>query len=94
MTRKITCQIDDLSPGTEPAEGSLFFHPTYYRNFSCLSVDVEDEETTREVSKNPDLSTLYTLQVVSKAIDISLAKVRVTVMVNTDRCVRTLFQFS
>ncbi|KFO89618.1 Protein FAM188B, partial [Buceros rhinoceros silvestris] len=36
--------------------------------------DVEDEETTREVSKNPDLSTLYTLQVVSKAIDISLAK--------------------
>ncbi|NXW15560.1 MINY4 hydrolase, partial [Circaetus pectoralis] len=37
-------------------------------------VDVEDEETTGEVSKNPDLSTLYTLQVVSKAIDISLAK--------------------
>ncbi|NXI41523.1 MINY4 hydrolase, partial [Galbula dea] len=37
-------------------------------------VDVEDEETTREVSKNLDLSTLYTLQIVSKAIDISLAK--------------------
>ncbi|NXS55288.1 MINY4 hydrolase, partial [Brachypteracias leptosomus] len=37
-------------------------------------VDVEDEETTREVIKNPDLSTLYMLQVVSKAIDISLAK--------------------
>ncbi|XP_052663891.1 probable ubiquitin carboxyl-terminal hydrolase MINDY-4 isoform X4 [Harpia harpyja] len=37
-------------------------------------LDVEDEETTGEVSKNPDLSTLYTLQVVSKAIDISLAK--------------------
>ncbi|NXI58209.1 MINY4 hydrolase, partial [Chloroceryle aenea] len=37
-------------------------------------VDVEDEETTREVNKNPDLSTLYTHQVVSKAIDISLAK--------------------
>ncbi|NXN91998.1 MINY4 hydrolase, partial [Rhinopomastus cyanomelas] len=37
-------------------------------------VDVEDEETTSEVNKNRDLSTLYTLQVVSKAIDISLAK--------------------
>ncbi|NXT36234.1 MINY4 hydrolase, partial [Pelecanoides urinatrix] len=37
-------------------------------------VDVEDEETTGEVSKNPDLSTLYMRQVVSKAIDISLAK--------------------
>ncbi|KAM6141428.1 putative ubiquitin carboxyl-terminal hydrolase MINDY-4 [Phoenicopterus ruber ruber] len=37
-------------------------------------VDIEDEETTGEVSKNPDLSTLYMLQVVSKAIDISLAK--------------------
>ncbi|NXI95027.1 MINY4 hydrolase, partial [Psophia crepitans] len=37
-------------------------------------VDVEDEETTGEVSKNPDLATLYMLQVVSKAIDISLAK--------------------
>ncbi|XP_049654671.1 probable ubiquitin carboxyl-terminal hydrolase MINDY-4 isoform X3 [Accipiter gentilis] len=37
-------------------------------------VDVEDEETTGEVSKNTDLSTLYMLQVVSKAIDISLAK--------------------
>ncbi|XP_029865877.1 probable ubiquitin carboxyl-terminal hydrolase MINDY-4 isoform X3 [Aquila chrysaetos chrysaetos] len=37
-------------------------------------VDVEDEETTEEVSKNPDLSTLYMLQVVPKAIDISLAK--------------------
>ncbi|KAM6339384.1 putative ubiquitin carboxyl-terminal hydrolase MINDY-4 [Podargus strigoides] len=37
-------------------------------------VDVEDEETTGEVTKNPDLSTLYMLQVVSKAIDISLAK--------------------
>ncbi|XP_057254928.1 probable ubiquitin carboxyl-terminal hydrolase MINDY-4 isoform X2 [Pezoporus wallicus] len=37
-------------------------------------VDVEAEETTGEVIKNPDLSTLYMLQVVSKAIDISLAK--------------------
>ncbi|XP_074725660.1 putative ubiquitin carboxyl-terminal hydrolase MINDY-4 isoform X1 [Strix uralensis] len=37
-------------------------------------VDVEDEEATGEVSKNTDLSTLYMLQVVSKAIDISLAK--------------------
>ncbi|KAF1495305.1 putative ubiquitin carboxyl-terminal hydrolase MINDY-4, partial [Megadyptes antipodes antipodes] len=37
-------------------------------------VDVEDEETTGEVSKNPDVSTLYMCQVVSKAIDISLAK--------------------
>lgn len=37
-------------------------------------VDVEDEETTGEVNKTPDLSTLYMLQVVSKAIDISLAK--------------------
>ncbi|TRZ13273.1 hypothetical protein HGM15179_013831, partial [Zosterops borbonicus] len=37
-------------------------------------VDVEDEETTVEVNKTPDLSTLYMLQIVSKAIDISLAK--------------------
>ncbi|NXP12984.1 MINY4 hydrolase, partial [Thinocorus orbignyianus] len=37
-------------------------------------VDVEDEERTGEVSKNPDLSMLYMLQIVSKAIDISLAK--------------------
>ncbi|XP_030346768.1 probable ubiquitin carboxyl-terminal hydrolase MINDY-4 isoform X2 [Strigops habroptila] len=37
-------------------------------------VDVEAEETTGEVIKNADLSTLYMLQVVSKAIDISLAK--------------------
>ncbi|XP_064018436.1 probable ubiquitin carboxyl-terminal hydrolase MINDY-4 isoform X1 [Pogoniulus pusillus] len=37
-------------------------------------VDVEDEETSGEVSKNLDLPTLSTLQVVSKAIDISLAK--------------------
>ncbi|NXF38713.1 MINY4 hydrolase, partial [Nyctibius bracteatus] len=37
-------------------------------------VDVDDEETTGQVSKDPDLSTLCTLQVVSKAIDISLAK--------------------
>ncbi|XP_075275968.1 putative ubiquitin carboxyl-terminal hydrolase MINDY-4 isoform X2 [Opisthocomus hoazin] len=37
-------------------------------------VDVEDEETTGEVSKNLDLSTLSMLQVASKAIDISLAK--------------------
>ncbi|NXN20851.1 MINY4 hydrolase, partial [Nycticryphes semicollaris] len=37
-------------------------------------VDVEDEERTGQVSKNPDLSTLYTLHVASKAIDISLAK--------------------
>ncbi|XP_010015438.1 PREDICTED: protein FAM188B [Nestor notabilis] len=37
-------------------------------------VDVEAEETTGEVIKNSDLSTLYMLQIVSKAIDISLAK--------------------
>ncbi|XP_013808478.2 probable ubiquitin carboxyl-terminal hydrolase MINDY-4 [Apteryx mantelli] len=37
-------------------------------------VDVEDEATTAEVSKIPDLSTLYVFQVASKAIDISLAK--------------------
>ncbi|KAM9287794.1 putative ubiquitin carboxyl-terminal hydrolase MINDY-4 [Cariama cristata] len=37
-------------------------------------VDVEDEETTGEVIKNLDVSTLYMLQVVSKPIDISLAK--------------------
>ncbi|NXK47336.1 MINY4 hydrolase, partial [Chauna torquata] len=37
-------------------------------------VDVEDEATSREVSKNLNLSTLYMLQEVSKAIDISLAK--------------------
>ncbi|NXL58528.1 MINY4 hydrolase, partial [Chordeiles acutipennis] len=57
-------------------------------------VDVEDEETTGEVSKNLDLSTMYMLQVVSKAIDISLAKVRLTMMVNTNRCVRILCCFS
>ncbi|XP_023777778.1 probable ubiquitin carboxyl-terminal hydrolase MINDY-4 isoform X5 [Cyanistes caeruleus] len=37
-------------------------------------IDVEDEETTGEVNKTPDLSTLSMLQIVSKAIDISLAK--------------------
>ncbi|NXF09257.1 MINY4 hydrolase, partial [Smithornis capensis] len=37
-------------------------------------VDVEDEETSGEVTKNPDLSTLYMLQIASKPIDISLAK--------------------
>ncbi|XP_025928339.1 probable ubiquitin carboxyl-terminal hydrolase MINDY-4 [Apteryx rowi] len=37
-------------------------------------VDVEDEATTAEVNKIPDLSTLYVFQVASKAIDISLAK--------------------
>ncbi|NWU67381.1 MINY4 hydrolase, partial [Pterocles burchelli] len=37
-------------------------------------VDVEDEETTGDISKNMDLSTLYALQVLPKAIDISLAK--------------------
>ncbi|XP_031951178.1 probable ubiquitin carboxyl-terminal hydrolase MINDY-4 isoform X2 [Corvus moneduloides] len=37
-------------------------------------VDVEDEETTGEVNKTPDLSTIYMLQIMSKAIDISLAK--------------------
>ncbi|NXC26360.1 MINY4 hydrolase, partial [Campylorhamphus procurvoides] len=37
-------------------------------------VNVEDEETTGEINKNPDLSTLSMLQIVSKAIDISLAK--------------------
>uniref|UniRef100_A0A8C9UA16 Ubiquitin carboxyl-terminal hydrolase MINDY n=1 Tax=Serinus canaria TaxID=9135 RepID=A0A8C9UA16_SERCA len=37
-------------------------------------VDVEDEETTGEVNKTPDLSTLCLLQIASKAIDISLAK--------------------
>ncbi|NWX96137.1 MINY4 hydrolase, partial [Nothoprocta ornata] len=43
-------------------------------------VDVEDEATTAEVSKIPDLSALYMFHVASKAIDISLAKVRLTVM--------------
>ncbi|NXL92458.1 MINY4 hydrolase, partial [Alectura lathami] len=37
-------------------------------------VDVEDEATTGEVSKNLNLSTVYMLQEVSKGIDISLAK--------------------
>ncbi|XP_014112263.1 PREDICTED: protein FAM188B isoform X5 [Pseudopodoces humilis] len=37
-------------------------------------IDVEDEETTGEINKTADLSTLYMLQIVSKAIDISLAK--------------------
>ncbi|XP_015473943.1 probable ubiquitin carboxyl-terminal hydrolase MINDY-4 isoform X2 [Parus major] len=37
-------------------------------------IDVKDEETTGEVNKTADLSTLYMLQIVSKAIDISLAK--------------------
>ncbi|XP_010393109.3 probable ubiquitin carboxyl-terminal hydrolase MINDY-4 isoform X3 [Corvus cornix cornix] len=37
-------------------------------------VDVEDEETTGELNKTPDLSTIYMLQIMSKAIDISLAK--------------------
>ncbi|NXE07589.1 MINY4 hydrolase, partial [Lophotis ruficrista] len=51
---------------------------TYYKEDQMKDalelVDVEDEETTGEVSKNLDLSTLCMLQVVSKAIDISLAK--------------------
>jgi len=34
------------------------------------------------------------LQVASKAIDISLAKVRLTMMVNTNRYVRMLVQLS
>lgn len=62
--------------------------------FFCPSVDIEDEETTGEVRRNPDLSTLCMLQVESKAIDFSLAKVRLTVMLNTNRCVRMLFQIS
>ncbi|KAM9387608.1 putative ubiquitin carboxyl-terminal hydrolase MINDY-4 [Phaethornis superciliosus] len=37
-------------------------------------VDVEDEEITGDICRNTDLSTLSMLQVVSKAIDISLAK--------------------
>ncbi|XP_005512473.2 probable ubiquitin carboxyl-terminal hydrolase MINDY-4 [Columba livia] len=37
-------------------------------------LDIEDEETTGEVRRNPDLSTLCMLQVESKAIDFSLAK--------------------
>ncbi|NXK88411.1 MINY4 hydrolase, partial [Formicarius rufipectus] len=37
-------------------------------------VSVEDEETTGEINKNPDLSALYMLQIEPKAIDISLAK--------------------
>lgn len=60
--------------------------------FFFLSVDVEDEETTGEVNKTPDLSTLYMLQIVSKAIDISLAKVRL-IMVNITRFVRLLLEF-
>ncbi|PKU31998.1 hypothetical protein llap_17698 [Limosa lapponica baueri] len=43
-------------------------------------VDVEDEERAGEVSKNPDLSTLSMLQVVSKAIDISLAKTKLALI--------------
>ncbi|NXY85058.1 MINY4 hydrolase, partial [Alcedo cyanopectus] len=49
-------------------------------------VDVEDEETSREVNKNPDLSTLYTLQVVSKAIDISLAKELKNILFGSSLC--------
>ncbi|NXG73053.1 MINY4 hydrolase, partial [Baryphthengus martii] len=49
-------------------------------------VDVEDEETTREVHKNPDLSTLYTLQVVAKAIDISLAKELKNILFGSSLC--------
>ncbi|XP_040521435.1 probable ubiquitin carboxyl-terminal hydrolase MINDY-4 isoform X5 [Gallus gallus] len=37
-------------------------------------VDVEDEATTGEISRNLNLSTLHMLQEASKAIDISLAK--------------------
>ncbi|EMP29428.1 hypothetical protein UY3_13471 [Chelonia mydas] len=37
-------------------------------------VDFDDEATIGEVSRIPELSTLYTLEIVSKAIDISLAK--------------------
>ncbi|XP_067386500.1 probable ubiquitin carboxyl-terminal hydrolase MINDY-4 [Emydura macquarii macquarii] len=37
-------------------------------------VDVDDEATVGEVNRIPELSTLYTLEVVSKAIDIALAK--------------------
>ncbi|XP_030405831.1 probable ubiquitin carboxyl-terminal hydrolase MINDY-4 [Gopherus evgoodei] len=37
-------------------------------------VDFDDEATIGEVSRIPELPTLYTLEIVSKAIDISLAK--------------------
>lgn len=80
-----------MTPGTECAGENNSFHPTL-RWFSFLPVDVEDEETTGEVNKSPDLSTLYMLQIVSKAIDISLAKVRV-IMVNINRWGRFLFEF-
>lgn len=59
-------------------EGRIWFtrqHSAYYK-VSSLSVDFDDEATIGEVSRIPELSTLYTLEIVSKAIDISLAKVR------------------
>ncbi|KAM9025771.1 putative ubiquitin carboxyl-terminal hydrolase MINDY-4 isoform 1-T1 [Ara ararauna] len=49
-------------------------------------VDVEDEETTGEVIKNLDLSTLHMLQVVSEAIDISLAKELKTLLFGSSLC--------
>ncbi|NXD77513.1 MINY4 hydrolase, partial [Halcyon senegalensis] len=49
-------------------------------------VDVEDDEAPREVNKNPDLPTLYTLQVVSKAIDISLAKELKNILFGSSLC--------
>ncbi|KAM6281881.1 putative ubiquitin carboxyl-terminal hydrolase MINDY-4 isoform 2-T2 [Porphyrio hochstetteri] len=49
-------------------------------------VDVGDDETTGEVGKTPHLSTLYTLQIVSKAIDISLAKELKTLLFGSSLC--------
>uniref|UniRef100_A0A8C3FAS2 Ubiquitin carboxyl-terminal hydrolase MINDY n=1 Tax=Chrysemys picta bellii TaxID=8478 RepID=A0A8C3FAS2_CHRPI len=60
----------------EVLEGRIWFtrqHSAYYK-VSSLSVDFDDEATIGEVSRIPELSTLYTLEIVSKAIDISLAK--------------------
>lgn len=53
-----------------------FFSSKSLYVLSLLSVDVEDEATTGEVSRNLNLSALHMLQEASKAIDISLAKVR------------------
>ncbi|XP_054027331.1 probable ubiquitin carboxyl-terminal hydrolase MINDY-4 [Dryobates pubescens] len=58
--------------------------PTHYKEDQVKDVlelvHAEDEETAGEVSKNLDLATLSTLEVASEAIDISLAKVRRTVI--------------
>lgn len=90
MTGSVNCHFDN--PLTQSLLGKTdmnffiqhitwcFFLLLFVCGFFLLSVDVEDEATTGEVSKNLNLSTLHMLQEVSvsKAIDISLAKVRLT----------------